>query len=340
VSLRIARPGLLTTVQDFGRHGWQRYGIVVGGAMDATALRIANLVLDNPAHAAGLEITLIGPTVEFHGNHLFALAGGDLGASLNAEPIPLWRPCAAPAGSVLSFTGLRSGCRTYLAVAGGIDVPEVLGSRSTDLRAGIGGMEGRALAAGDLVSVGEASGKAVRWLAGLLQHERRSADWGAGISLQLRASPEPVVRVLRGLEYDSFTDWSRDAFLQSTFQVTPQSDRMGYRLAGPRLTLEQPLELISSPVVQGTVQVPPAGDPIVLMADRQTVGGYPRIAQVIAVDLALLAQAAPGARVRFQEVTLAEAHALYVARERDLRQLALAIQMRTAAGEPADASEH
>jgi antagonist of KipI len=339
VSIRIARPGLLTTVQDLGRHGWQRYGIVVGGAMDATALRIANLVLDNPARAAGLEATLLGPTVEFRDDHLFALAGGDLGATLNAEPIPLWRPCAAPAGSVLSFTGPRTGCRTYLTVAGGIDVPEVLGSRSTDLRAGIGGVAGRALVTGDVLSVGVASANARRLLAGLLQHERRSADWGAGISLQMRVSPEPVVRVLRGLEYDNFTDESRDALVRSAFQVTSQSDRMGYRLEGPRLTLDQPLELISSPVVQGTVQVPPGGDPIVLMADRQTVGGYARIAQVIAVDLALLAQAVPGARLRFQEVTLAEAHALYVARERDLRQLRAAIQMRIAEREQANANE-
>jgi antagonist of KipI len=267
------------------------------------------------------------------------LAGGDLGATLNAEPIPLWRPCAAPAGSVLSFTGPRTGCRTYLAVAGGIDVPEVLGSRSTDLRAGIGGVAGRALVTGDVLSVGVASANARRLLAGLLQHERRSADWGAGISLQMRVSPEPVVRVLRGLEYDNFNDESRDALVRSAFQVTSQSDRMGYRLEGPRLTLDQPLELISSPVVQGTVQVPPGGDPIVLMADRQTVGGYARIAQVIAVDLALLAQAVPGARLRFQEVTLAEAHALYVARERDLRQLRAAIQMRIAEREQANANE-
>jgi antagonist of KipI len=135
VSIRIGRPGLLTTVQDLGRRGWQRHGIVVGGAMDTAALRIANLLVGNPQRAAGLEATLLGPTLEFRDDHLFALTGGDLGAQLNGEPIPSWRPCAAPAGSVLSFTGLRAGCRVYLAIAGGIEVPEVLGSRSTDLRA-------------------------------------------------------------------------------------------------------------------------------------------------------------------------------------------------------------
>ena len=328
MSVRIARPGLLTTVQDLGRRGWQRHGIVVGGAMDTAALRIANLLVGNPQRAAALEVTLLGPTLEFRDDHLFALAGGDLGAQLNGEPIPSWRPCAAATGSVLSFAGLRTGCRAYVAFAGGIDVPEVLGSCSTDLRAGIGGFEGRGLAAGDVLSIGPPAATARRWLTDLMAHERCAADWGAGPSLLLPHSPEPVVRVLRGLEHDGFSEESRRALFESTFRVSPQSDRMGYRLEGPRLTLDRPLELLSSPVVQGTMQVPPGGNPIVLMADRQTVGGYPRIAQVITVDLSVLAQAVPGVRVRFQEVTLTEAQSLYHTYEREMRQLADAIRMR------------
>jgi antagonist of KipI len=319
---------LLTTVQDLGRTGYQRHGIVVGGAMDAPAIRIANLLVGNAQSAAALEATLLGPTLEFLRDHLFAVAGGDLGALLNGEPVPSWRPCVARAGSVLSFAGPRAGCRAYIAIAGGIDVPEVLGSRSTDLRAGIGGMQGRALAAGDVLSVCAPNANADAWLAELLTRQRRSADWGAGPSLQSRWSPEPVVRVMRGLEYDAFTAESQRALFEAAFRVGTQSDRMGYRLEGPRLTLEQPLELLSSPIAQGTVQVPPGGNPIVLMADRQTVGGYPRIAQVITVDVPLLAQSAPGTRVRFQETTIEQAQALFLASERDLRQLATAIQLR------------
>jgi antagonist of KipI len=328
VSIRVARPGLLSTVQDMGRPGWQRHGVVVGGAMDTTALRIANLLVGNAEGAAALEITLLGPTLEFESDHLLALGGADLGAHLDREPVPPWRPCVAQAGSVLSFTGARSGCRAYLALAGGIAVPEVLGSRSTDLRARIGGLGGRALAAGDVLETGAPSPHARRWLAELAARARRVADWGAGRSLLVVGTAEPVVRALRGIDHDLFGAASRAALFDAAFQVSAQSDRMGYRLEGPRLTLDQPRELLSAPTALGTVQVPAGGSPIVLMADRQSVGGYPRIAQVITADLSLLAQAAPGTRVRFREIRLAEAQALYLARERDLRQLAAAMRMR------------
>jgi antagonist of KipI len=328
VSIRVARPGLLTTVQDLGRSGWQRHGVVVGGAMDATALRIANTLVGNPERAAGLELTLIGPTLECNDDHLFALAGADLNAHVDREPVPVGRPCIASKGSVLSFTGARAGCRAYLAIAGGIDVPAVLGSRSTDVRARIGGVAGRGLVAGDVLPIGTPSAHAQRTLQDLSARGRRVADWGAGPSLRAATTAEPVVRVLRGLEFDMFDDASRALLFATAFQVSAQSDRMGYRLEGARLTLEQPRELMSAPIALGTVQVPSGGDPIVLMADRQSVGGYPRIAQVITVDLPLLAQAAPGTRVRFREVSLEQAQTLYLERERDLRQLATAIRMR------------
>jgi len=328
MSVRVARPGLLSTVQDLGRPGLQRHGVVVGGAMDTTALRIANLLVGNAQDAAALEVTLLGPTLEFDGEHLFAIGGADLGAHLDREPVPPWRPCKAGPGSVLSFTGARSGCRAYVALAGGIDVPRVLGSRGTDLRAGIGGVGGRALAAGDVIAIGAPSTHARRWLDELSARARRVAGWGASRSLFAPSVPEPVIRVLRGLDHELFDAPSRAALLEAVFQVSAQSDRMGYRLDGPRLTLEQPRELLSAPIALGTVQVPPSGQPIVLMADRHSVGGYPRIAQVITADLPLLAQAALGARVRFREVTLAEAQTAYLERERDLRQLAVAMQLR------------
>jgi antagonist of KipI len=328
VSIRVARPGLLSTVQDLGRPGLQRHGVVVGGAMDTTALRVANLLVGNAQDAAAVEATLLGPTLEFDDEHLFAIGGADLGAHLDREPVPPWRPCKASPGSVLSFTGARTGCRAYLAVAGGIEVPRVLGGRGTDLRAGIGGLTGRALTAGDVLPVGTPSANARRWLADLSARARRVADWGAGRSLFEGGPAEPVVRVVRGLDYDLFDEASRAALVEAAFQVSAQSDRMGYRLEGPRLTLQRPRELLSAPIALGTVQVPPNGQPIVLMADRQSVGGYPRIAQVITADVALLAQAPLGAHVRFREVSLNEAQALYLERERDLRQLATATQLR------------
>jgi antagonist of KipI len=329
VSIRVERAGLLTTVQDLGRNGWQRYGVVVGGAMDSAALRIANMLVGNAETVAGLEVTLLGPTLVFERAHLFALAGADLSALLDYEPVAPGRPCAAAAGSVLTFTGARIGCRAYLAIAGGIDVPVVLGSRSTDVRARIGGCNGRAVAAGDVLPVGEPALSAEVLLRALLAQPRHVAKWGAGPSLLTRASGECVVRVLRGLEFNLFTEAHRTALFTASFQVSGQCDRMGYRLLGPRLTLDPPRELLSAPIAVGTIQVPPGGDAIVLMADRQSVGGYPRIAQVITVDLAVLAQAGPGTYVRFREATLAEAQSLYLERERHLRQLAAAIRMRS-----------
>ncbi|MCI0570310.1 MAG: biotin-dependent carboxyltransferase family protein [Myxococcaceae bacterium] len=328
MTLRVLRPGLLTTVQDLGRRGWQHVGVTVGGAMDAFALRVANLLVGNVGTEAGLELTVRGPTLELSSDVLLALGGGDLGATLDGEPVPCWRPFAGRAGSVLSFEGARRGCRTYLCVAGGVSVPVVLGGRGTHLRARFGGLQGRALVEGDVLHPGERSGLAQRLLAELLAAAQPVAHWGAGPSLLPRFAKEPVVRIMPGPEHAHFTEESRRALVKERFEVTAQSDRMGYRLQGPALALASPLELVSSPVAEGTVQVPPGGAPIVLMADRQTTGGYPRIAQVVTVDLPLLAQATPGTRVRFRAVSLAEAQAALLARERALWWLTEAVRLR------------
>jgi antagonist of KipI len=324
----VLRPGLLTTVQDRGRPGSQRHGVVVGGALDDFALRVANLLVGNATGAAGLEITLLGPTLRLAADHLLALGGADLNATLDGEPVPTWRAFAAAAGCTLVFRAPGSGARACLAVAGGVDVPPVLGGRGTDLRAGFGGLDGRPLRAGDTIPVGVASPAAAALRLALLRRGRRVAAWGAGRGLLPLYSPEPVLRVLPGPEHDGFTAASRAALVEASFEVSSQSDRMGYRLSGPRLELADPLELVSSPVTAGTVQVPADGQPIVLMADRQTTGGYPRIAQVITVDLALLAQAPPGSPVRFRVVRLEEAQRLWLERERSLRMFAEAVRLR------------
>lgn len=326
MALKVLRQGLLTTVQDLGRRGWQHAGVSVGGAMDPLALRLANLLVGNDAEAAGLELTLVGPTLALEADVLLALGGADLGATLDGRPLPRWRAVAARKGSVLAFEGAREGCRAYLALAGGVAVPEVLGGRGTDLRGHFGGLDGRPLREGDPLPLGEASPWARRVLAQLLAASEPVARWGVQAAVLPTYADAPVLRVVPGPEHARFTAASREALVSARFLVSPQSDRMGARLEGPALALEAPLELVSSPVTEGTVQVPPDGAPVVLMADRQTTGGYPRIAQVITVDLPLLAQARPGTHVRFREVTVEHAQEALLERERALRTLAEALR--------------
>ncbi len=332
MSLSITRPGLLTTVQDLGRLGYQHIGVVVSGALDAVALRVANLVVGNTEDAAGIEITLRGPTVRFETDHLIALTGADLSPTLDGQPMPMHRPVVVRAGTVLAFGAARAGCRAYLAVAGGLAVPLVLGSRSTYLRAALGGWHGRALLAGDELPVGEptATGQHLRQLVVPASPVSgwAAARWTPGPALCPTPRPQPVIRVVRGPEYEQFSAASQRAFWREPFAITPAADRMGYRLHGPDLKRETTTELLSSAVTFGTVQVPPGGQPIVLLADAQTTGGYPRLAQVITADCSALAQAAPGQILRFQEVSLAEAQALYLVQEGRLRALRRAIETR------------
>jgi antagonist of KipI len=340
MSLSIIRPGLLTTVQDLGRPAYQHLGVVVSGALDAVALRVANLLVGNPEGAAGLEITLLGPTIRFEADHLIALTGADLSPTLNGQPAPQHRPVAVRAGTVLAFGAARAGCRAYLGVAGGLAVPLVLGSRATYLRAALGGWHGRALRAGDELPVGEptAAGQQL-WQAvnsaplatSFVDIGWAAARWTPGPALCPRPSPAPIIQAVRGPECEQFTEASQRAFWHEPFTITPAADRMGYRLQGPALTRAIPTELLSSAVTFGTVQVPPGGQPIALLADAQTTGGYPRLAQVITADFGALAQAPPGQALRFQEVSLAEAQAQYLAQERVLRALQRAIHLKSIA---------
>ena len=320
----VLRPGLLTTVQDLGRLGHQREGVPVCGAMDPVALRVANLAVGNDPGAAGLEVTLLGPTLELEDERVLAVAGADLGARIDGQPVIPGRPVRARAGARLDFTGPRLRSRAYLAFAGGIAVDPVLGSRSTYLRGRFGGLEGRALAAGDALPLGAPAPLAQRIAAGIPPGE--SAGWTIDAG-ELAGYSSGFVRVLRGAHFSRLMARSRAALLEAPYRVTTESDRMGYRLAGPVLQLERPLELVSEAVAFGTVQLPPGGMPIVLMADRQTTGGYPRLLEVAAVDLPVLAQAAPGAELRFREISLEQAQDLYIARERLLSRLALAIDL-------------
>ncbi|MBD8499482.1 biotin-dependent carboxyltransferase family protein [Paenibacillus arenosi] len=338
MSLSIIKQGLLTTVQDLGRYGYQEQGVIVSGAMDTFALRAANILVGNGTGAAALEITLRGPAIRFEADALIAICGGDLSPTISSEDVPLWRPILVRAGEVVEFGECRLGARAYLAVAGGIDVPIVLQSRSTYLRAGIGGHEGRALRAGDVLPIGTASNHAVCYMkerqAALQAVPFLAATWFIGYTAQPVYRDEPVIRFVQGREYTKFTLDSRAELVNRRFRVTPQSDRMGYRLEGAALRLEASIELLSEAVSFGTIQVPPDGNPIILMADRQTVGGYPKMAQVASVDLPVLAQVKPGERIRFAEISLEEAQREYISAELSLLRLATYVQLYMKTGGP------
>ncbi|AWM34422.1 biotin-dependent carboxyltransferase family protein [Hymenobacter nivis] len=330
--ISVLHPGLLTTVQDLGRPGYQQAGVAVGGALDAGALRVANLLVGNPDGAAGLEITLQGPRLRFDAGCLLALTGANLSPTLNGQPLQLHRPTWAPAGAELAFGAPRAGCRTYLAVAGGVAVAPVLGSRATYLRAGLGGWHGRALRADDQLPVGAPSAIGQNIIKELTENQfaKSQASWTPGPRLCPVPRRSPLIRAVRGPEYGQFAAASQQAFWEQPFAITAAADRMGYRLQGPALVRLTDAELLSSAVTFGTVQVPPGGQPIVLLADRQTTGGYPRLAQAITADFGALAQAAPGQALRFREVPLAEAQALYLAQERAMRALQRGIGLRFA----------
>jgi KipI family sensor histidine kinase inhibitor len=292
--IEVIQPGSLTTVQDLGRPGYESSGVSPGGAVDRQALRVANLLVGNDEGAAALEICMSGPVLKFHAETVVGLVGAT------------GKPLRVAAGETLDFSKLTSGVRACLAVAGGLRVPEILGSLSTDLRAGFGGFHGRALRAGDRLNFGEAG------------PAPRGGDWHVG---RLDGNSRVVLRYIPGVQQHWFSERARQRFREEIYQLTPRSDRMGARLAGPELKLAEPREMISQPVACGSVQVPPDGQPIILLAERQTIGGYPQIGQVISVDLPKLARAWPGTAVSFREVTVEEAWELRRRAERDFKWL-------------------
>lgn len=317
MNLAVLKPGLLTTVQDQGRPGLQRYGIPVGGAVDAFAVRVANALVGNDDGAAVLEMALLGPELRAEGDGLVALGGSGLEMKVDGQPVPSDRPVAVGAGEVLAFNPARTGARAWLAVAGGIDVPVIQGSRSTYVRGRMGGFEGRPLIAGDVLATGAASEWAERLRRRLRAEGQRQAAWSVRPETLGPTNHSAGVRLMRGPEWPLFTPQSQHTLFNTSYAVTKDADRMGTRLEGAALALQAPREEISSGMNVGIIQVPPSGQPIVLLVGRQSVGGYPRIAAVATVDLGRLAQFKSGDRTTFREVTVAQAHQLLLARERD-----------------------
>ena len=298
-SLEILEPGLLTTVQDLGRYGYQRYGVPVSGAMDGFALRAANLLVGDDVGAAGLEMTVLGPKIRFLTETWIAVTGADLTANLDGEPLPRWQTLPVSKGSVLSFHGARDGVRSYLAVAGGLDVPEVMGSRSTYLPGAFGGLEGRALKAGDALLTSA--------LAPGAEMVERRLPRGAK---QPAYGREHDIRVVLGPQDGAFTPGGVSTFLNSSYSVSIHSDRMGYQLEGPAVEHLSGADIVSDGTPLGAVQVPGDGRPIILLADRGTTGGYAKIATVIAADMSEMAQTMPGDTLAFRAISIDEARAL------------------------------
>ena len=313
-TIAVLQPGLLTTIQDLGRRGYGKIGMPVAGVMDEYAARLGNLLLGNAEHLPVLEITLIGPVLQFQNQTTFVLTGGDLQPCLNSYPIPMWTVQQSQSGDVLSFEGVASGCRAYLAVAGGFSVPLVMGSASTYLRGKIGGYDGRTLRAGDVLPLKTFS----------------QSDNLMGFGLPAAHVPAycDTLRVIMGPQDDAFTQKGLDMFLSAEYIVTPEADRMGYRLDGPVIEHKHGADIISDGIALGAIQVPAHGKPIIMLADHQTTGGYTKIANVISVDMPSVAQKKPGDRLRFQQVTVEEAQQLYRGREQRLKDLKRLVQQK------------
>jgi len=314
---------MLTTIQDLGRPGRRAEGISAGGAVDTLSLRVANLLVGNPADAAALEITFLGPRLTFGSGKWVALAGAEFDATLITADgctgaLPGWHPVWVPAGGTIACRGARRGCRGMLAISGGIDVPIVLGGRGTDIRSAFGGLDGHPLRAGDRFRIGP-GGLPIPDDAGQARIAPRT------VGAEFRTSHDGPVAVVRGPEFDSFDDASRESLFAVPFGVSGESDRMGCRLVGP--ALRGASLMLSQPVVPGTIQVPPSGMPILLLADAPTTGGYPRIAVVATIDLPRVGQARPGDALRFVELTLHEATQQLRKRERALARLAHGLEV-------------
>lgn len=299
MGIRVLKGGMLTTVQDLGRTGYQSQGFGVSGAMDVRAFKIANLLLDNPENEAVLEFSLIGPTLQFASETIIAITGGDFQPTINGKPAPMYTAIYMNRGDILEFHSARTGSRGYVAFSSYLDIPVVMGSRSTNIRSSIGGFKGRKLQAGDYL---------------LFRAKRRYLPFFLSRKLDLDEydQEETTVRVVMGPQDDHFTKEGIQKFLSEEYIVTSDFDRMGCRLEGPFIAYKNTSDIISDGIAFGSVQVPSHGKPIILLSDRQTTGGYAKIATVASVDIPKVVQRKTDHKIRFQAITVQEAQRLYM----------------------------
>ncbi|MFZ5944187.1 MAG: biotin-dependent carboxyltransferase family protein [Bacillota bacterium] len=303
IKMTVENPGLLTTIQDLGRFGYEKFGMPVAGAMDGYALQLANILVGNSRDEAGLEVSFIGLALKFQGNGLIAITGADLGVTLNGQNIKSWQSLEVKTGDLLTFASLKKGCRAYLAIQGGFDIPTVMGSKSTYLRGNIGGFKGRKLLMGDELRSNEV-------------HQKLSPEILPEEFIPRYDSKK--IRVILGPQENYFTREELEKFFSSSYKITNQYDRMGYRLEGAAIKHSKEPDIISDGIVPGSIQLPGHGQPIIMLADSQTTGGYSKIATVIFVDLSILAQLMPGNDLCFEEVSIEKAHLLYKLQESKL----------------------
>jgi len=310
-SIKVIKPGMYTTVQDLGRIGYQEYGMPVSGSMDHFAHRLANLLVGNAQDEAVLEMTIMGGTYQFKEDAFIAITGADMNPKLNGKrQIGMWRAVSLKKGDQISFGAVKAGCRSYLAVAGGFDLPLVMGSKSTYVRGRLGGLNGRQLMKDDELS---------------LNQRKRSEEELKGRFVQARSIPvyerSVELRVVLGPQEDFFTKKGIADFFSSAYQVSKEFDRMGYRLEGKKVEHESSADIISDGIVRGAVQVPGHGNPIIMLADCQTTGGYTKIAHVITTDLWKIAQLKSGDKIRFKAVDVGEAHEILKMQEQSINEI-------------------
>lgn len=301
MSITILKPGMMSSLQDLGRWGFQQFGVPIGGAMDKVSAALANIICANDENESVIEMTLHGTSIMFNEAAFCAIVGGGCKAYIDDVELPFNRLLWTPAFSIIKTTASIQGCRSYLAVSGGFNVKKVLGSASTYTPSGIGGINGRNLITGDMLPFKREQDLQTAPNLHMLPNGVGISHWHTADLVEVNANVA-IVHAIKGPEFDRFNNASQESIFNSMFTISSQSNRMGYRLEGKKFTLEHKTEMVSTAVTAGIVQVTHEGDPIILMADAQTIGGYPRIARICAADIPLLAQTRPGVKIRFKEI--------------------------------------
>lgn len=301
MSITILKPGIMSSVQDLGRWGYQQYGVPVSGAMDKISAAVANIICGNDENEGVIEWTLHGTSVLFNEDSFCAFTGGGCKVYADEQELPFNRLLFIPAFTVLQTKPSATGCRAYLAVAGGFDIKKQMESVSTYAASGIGGMNGNYLKTGDILSFNQSDRSFDLSSMKFLNEKIKISNWQVPDLLGIDQKKSDI-QVIAGPEFDRFDEESRNTFFASTFRIGLQSNRMGYRLEGQKILLREKFEMVSTPVAAGIIQITHEGDPIILMADAQTTGGYPRIARVCSTDIATLAQMRPGVKIQFKEI--------------------------------------
>lgn len=305
MGIRVLKGGMMTTVQDLGRNGYQSQGFSVAGVMDVRSFKIANLLLDNPENEAVLEFTLIGPTLEFTSATIIAITGGDFQPTINGEPAPMYTAIYMNKGDILKFGSARTGSRGYIAFSSYLEIPVVMGSRCTNMKSKIGGFKGRKLQAGDYINFRIKRRYLPFFLSRKLEQDNFDQD-------------SATLRVVMGPQDSKFSKKGIETFLTSEYTVTSEFDRMGCRLDGAYIAPKESSDIISDGIAFGSIQVPAHGKPIILLADRQTTGGYAKIATVASVDIPKIVQRKTDHKLRFEAITVQEAQALYLEEQNEL----------------------